>query len=195
MAESADMKIKTTSADLGMKTADVDYSRLDNDSAGIGGEISNKSLGERIHELFKPEQFVVIHNPTKQDIYWTFMPKNGGEQVEYSGASGIPSIKGRRYISGGYIQHGNERPQGLDAGQDAVVPGESAYIYLEKAIKQISLRKFTAKMSQRIQGEARIRYVGATDNVPEFQDILDTVYKGVVDENYIASAVRANKNS
>lgn len=122
-----------------------------------GVKTGSKRFLDMLHDLFEPEDDVVIYNPFNKKIGWIYSRKTTIQQID-------------RETQRAY----HERPQirTLEPKTQVVIRGWEAYIALTRTWKQYAQETFA--------GESMSAKMKSTANKQKF---IDMVYKGKFDPN------------
>lgn len=130
---------------------------LESQLSQSGVKTGSKRFLDMLHDLFEPEDDVVIYNPFNKKIGWIYSRKTTIQQID-------------RETQRAY----HERPQirTLEPKKQVVIRGWEAYIALTRIWKQYAQETFAGEsMSAKMKSTAKK------------QEFIDMVYKGKFDPN------------
>lgn len=105
----------------------------------------NKMFRERLMDRFSPSDFVRVRNIDDEEFQWKWMPTSG-EEVSMDDGGQVRIISGREAFSPDFSTRilGNEQIWSIPAGEEEVIIGENAYLFIEGLYKTMVAKAVVA---------------------------------------------------
>lgn len=109
-----------------------------NASVGATSVQENKLFRERLMDRFAPSDFVRVKNIDDKEFQWKWMPTTGEDTTMDDGGQ-VRIVSGRESFSKDFSRRlpGNEQIWSIPAGEEEVIIGESAYLFIEGLYKTL----------------------------------------------------------
>lgn len=115
----------------------------------------NKPLKQRLMDLFKAQDFVLVKNIDDEPFQWQYMPSDGEES--WINQDNTQTTIGRPSFNSDYsaMSGGNEQFWEVKPGETEVLLGENAYLFIEGLYKRVAAKRFEQHGKKLPEGVAR----------------------------------------
>lgn len=126
--------------------------------ASTQSPVSKLNISERMHELFRPTDYVKVANPFDRSTGWTYV--DPAEEKRWSDRVSV------------FVQPGESHMRILKPGEQVVIPGWEAYIGIERMFKEYAQ-----------ESPLNMSVVLSSDE--EMERFLSKAFQGVFDPNEV----------
>lgn len=150
----------------------------------------SRPFRERLIERFKAHEFVRVKNIDDEIFEWQWLPST--EEMILADGDMRPTV-GRRFFNEDYSKmfHGNEQYWGIEAGQEEVLLGENAYLFIEGLYKRVTAKRILDKVPVVEKYQAR-NFNWGDANMQEI--LIDEIFRGVESPRFNRNAKELRQN-
>jgi hypothetical protein len=146
-------------------------------AVGATAITENKIFRERLIDRFAPSDYVRVKNVDNEDFQWKWMPAQG-EDTSMDDGGQVRIVMGRESFSKDYRSRlpGNERFWEIPAGEEDVLVGDCAYLFIEGLYKRLVAKKAITSTPNLPATQAR--QFNWTDGTAQEQ-LIDQIFLGI----------------
>jgi len=136
----------------------------------------NIPLRQRLMELFKARDFVLVKNIDDEAYQWQYMPSDGEDTWEDVDHTRVTT--GRPEFNSDYsaMTGGNEQFWEIAPGETEVLLGENAYVFIEGLYKRVAAKRMIKRTKN--QPSTVARSFNWSDPGTQ-KEIIDEIFRGV----------------
>lgn len=141
-----------------------------------------KPFRDRLRDRYAPSDYVRVINIDNEAFEWQYFP-SAGEDVTFTDNGTVRVVSGRQSFTKNYEQSipGNEQIWSIDAGDEEVLVGENADLFIEGLYKRLVAKK---RVDERPNiEEGKVRKFNWNDGLMQEQ-MIDKIFLGRETPNF-----------